>query len=162
MWKFITAEMIPLPQTLAPTLKLRALHCKFTITIFLLPLRVPISTKRSHSWLMEARNCHRKLPKNGESRPYSVRFCRFSRIDVLVSRPSRKLTAVLSIKSSVTCETIIAGMRFALWLFTKKIGFPGWPEPILDSVTGLGRQLRKGGLHQPPFSFPASLQPNTR
>jgi len=38
-------------------------------------------------------------------------------------------------------------------LVTYKIGFPGWPEPILDSVTGLGRQLQRGGLHQPPFSF---------
>jgi len=38
-------------------------------------------------------------------------------------------------------------------LVTYKIGFPGWPEPILDSVTGLGRQLQRGGSHQPPFSF---------
>src|SRR5690348_18450002 len=48
---------------------------------------------------------------------------------------------------------LAAGTRFAHWYVTEKIGFPGWPEPILDSVTGLGRQLRKGGLHQPPFSF---------
>src|SRR5215467_13889173 len=41
------------------------------------------------------------------------------------------------------------------FIFHYKIGFPGWPEPILDSVTGLGRQLNEeGGLHRPPFSFP--------
>jgi len=35
-----------------------------------------------------------------------------------------------------------------------KIGFPGWPEPILDSVTGLGASINEeGGLHRPPFSF---------
>jgi len=35
--------------------------------------------------------------------------------------------------------------------FHHKIGFPGWPEPILDSVTGLGRQLRRRGLAPAPF-----------
>jgi len=51
-------------------------------------------------------------------------------------------------------------MRFALYLATNKIGFPGWPEPILDSVTGFGASIaKKGGLHQPPFSFPGLFLP---
>jgi hypothetical protein len=33
----------------------------------------------------------------------------------------------------------------------KKIGFPGWPDPNLDSVSGFGASIQKGGLHQPPF-----------
>jgi len=37
---------------------------------------------------------------------------------------------------------------------SKKIGFPGWPEPNLDWVLVLGGQFKeRGGLHQPPFSF---------
>jgi hypothetical protein len=35
----------------------------------------------------------------------------------------------------------------------KKIGFPGWPDPNLDSVSGFGVSIQKGGLHQPPFSI---------
>src|ERR1700720_2464758 len=35
----------------------------------------------------------------------------------------------------------------------KKIGFPGWPDPNLDSVSGFGASIQKGGLHQPPFLF---------
>jgi hypothetical protein len=34
---------------------------------------------------------------------------------------------------------------------TYDIGFPGWPEPNLDSVPGLGRQFKKGGLAPAPF-----------
>src|SRR6267142_537498 len=34
-----------------------------------------------------------------------------------------------------------------------KIGFPGWPEPILDSVTGFGASIRKRGLAPAPFSI---------
>jgi len=38
-----------------------------------------------------------------------------------------------------------------------KIGFPGWPEPNLDSDSGFGGSvLEEGGLHQPPFSLPRS------
>ena len=36
---------------------------------------------------------------------------------------------------------------------TYKIGFPGWPEPILDSVTGFGASIRKRGLAPAPFSI---------
>src|SRR6267143_5323688 len=39
-----------------------------------------------------------------------------------------------------------------------KIGFPGWPEPILDSVTGFGASIKKRGLAPAPFSiFKASF-----
>jgi len=34
---------------------------------------------------------------------------------------------------------------------TYDIGFPGWPEPNLDSVPGLGRQFKKRGLAPAPF-----------
>src|SRR5215831_5670703 len=35
-----------------------------------------------------------------------------------------------------------------------KIGFPGWPEPILDSVTGLGASImKKGACTGPLFRF---------
>src|SRR6267378_8443844 len=36
---------------------------------------------------------------------------------------------------------------------TYKIGFPGWPEPILDSVTGFGASIKKRGLAPAPFSI---------
>src|SRR6266404_5210829 len=49
-------------------------------------------------------------------------------------------------------------MRFALYSATYKIGFPGWPEPILDSVTGFGASIKKRGLAPAPFSiFKASF-----
>jgi hypothetical protein len=45
-------------------------------------------------------------------------------------------------------------MRFALYLATYKIGFPGWPEPILDSVTGFGASIaKKGACTSPLFHF---------
>ena len=94
-----------------------------------------------------------RLPKNGESRLDSVGFCRIHACNIGPSRLPQTLTVVLSMDSEVPRGTRTAGIRFALSFVTNEIGFPGWPEPILDSVTGLGRQLRKGGLHQPPFSF---------
>jgi hypothetical protein len=39
----------------------------------------------------------------------------------------------------------------------KKIGFPGWPDPNLDSVSGFGASIQKGGLHQPPFLISSIL-----
>jgi hypothetical protein len=65
--------------------------------------------------------------------------------------PLLNLTAVISIKSEVSRGTIIAGIRFALLLVTYKIGFPGWPEPNLDSVTGFGASIAKRGLAPAPF-----------
>ena len=47
----------------------------------------------------------------------------------------------------------LAGIRLALLSCTKKIGFPGWPEPILDSVYGFGASIVKGGLAPAPFSI---------
>src|SRR5439155_23695536 len=45
-------------------------------------------------------------------------------------------------------------MRFALYSVTYKIGFPGWPEPILDSVTGFGASIEKeGACTSPLFHF---------
>ena len=36
----------------------------------------------------------------------------------------------------------------------EKIGFPGWPEPILDSVTGFGASIEKeGACTSPLFHF---------
>jgi hypothetical protein len=47
---------------------------------------------------------------------------------------------------------LLAGTTLALLLATlTKIGFPGWPDPNLDSVSGFGASIQKGGLHQPPF-----------
>src|SRR5882724_9139715 len=49
-------------------------------------------------------------------------------------------------------------MRFALYSVTYKIGFPGWPEPILDSVTGFGASIKnKGACTSPLFYFQASF-----
>jgi hypothetical protein len=45
----------------------------------------------------------------------------------------------------------VRGIRFALYPANKKIGFPGWPEPILDSVTGFGASIAKRGLAPAPF-----------
>jgi hypothetical protein len=43
----------------------------------------------------------------------------------------------------------------------KKIGFPGWPDPNLDSVSGFGASIQKGGLHQPPFFISGALRLST-
>jgi hypothetical protein len=54
------------------------------------------------------------------------------------------------------CE--FAGIPFALSFPTYKIGFPGWPEPILDSVTGIGASIeKKGACTSPLFHFPARV-----
>jgi hypothetical protein len=51
-------------------------------------------------------------------------------------------------------------MRFALYLATYKIGFPGWPEPILDSVTGFGASIaKKGACTSPLFHFQGLFLP---
>jgi hypothetical protein len=48
----------------------------------------------------------------------------------------------------------VAGILFALEQTTYKIGFPGWPEPILDSVTGFGASIeKKGACTSPLFHF---------
>src|SRR6266404_9490800 len=44
-------------------------------------------------------------------------------------------------------------MRFALYSVTYKIGFPGWPEPILDSVTGFGASIKKKGACTSPLFY---------
>src|SRR5260370_11952367 len=71
--------------------------------------------------------------------------------------PRLTITAVVSIKSVVSRGTTIAGIRFALQLATYKIGFPGWPEPNLDSVTGFGASITRRGLAPAPF-FISSLR----
>jgi hypothetical protein len=51
----------------------------------------------------------------------------------------------------------VAGIPFALSTPTHKIGFPGWPEPILDSVTGFGASIeKKGACTSPLFRFVSS------
>jgi hypothetical protein len=35
----------------------------------------------------------------------------------------------------------------------KKIGFPGWPDPNLDSVSGFGASIQKGACTSPLFYF---------
>jgi hypothetical protein len=61
---------------------------------------------------------------------------------------------VLSINLAAPRGAAIAGTRFALYLSTNKIGFPGWPEPILDSVTGFGASIaKKGACTSPLFHF---------
>jgi hypothetical protein len=99
----------------------------------------------------------RMLPKNGEFRRHSVGFCRLARCNIGLSWPLPTLTAVVSINSVVSRGTIVAGMRFALSLLTYKIGFPGWPEPNLDSVTGFGASITRRGLAPAPF-FISSLR----
>jgi hypothetical protein len=65
-----------------------------------------------------------------------------------------KLTAVLSINLLARTRKFIAGMRFAHLSATYKIGFPGWPEPNLDSVTGFGASIEiKGACTSPLFYF---------
>ncbi len=98
-----------------------------------------------------AENPPKMLPKNGELRSDSVGFCRLSLCNIALCSPPGKLTTVVSIKSAVSRGTRTAGMRFALYLATYKIGFPGWPEPILDSVTGFGASIAKRGLAPAPF-----------
>jgi hypothetical protein len=61
------------------------------------------------------------------------------------------LTAVLSVSFSAPCRISLRGIWFALNSATYKIGFPGWPEPILDSVTGFGVSITKRGLAPAPF-----------
>jgi hypothetical protein len=51
--------------------------------------------------------------------------------------------------SFISDDPLASGLLASVPTF--EIGFPGWPEPNLDSAAGLGRQLEKGGLHQPPF-----------
>src|SRR5260370_9242084 len=61
--------------------------------------------------------------------------------------------SIPSIKSPGRCFISDDPLAFGLLTSvpTFEISFPGWPEPNLDSATGLGRQLEKGGLHRPPF-----------
>jgi hypothetical protein len=45
-----------------------------------------------------------------------------------------------------------AGTTLALlWATLKKIGFPGWPDPNLDSGSGFGASIIKRGLAPAPF-----------
>lgn len=45
-----------------------------------------------------------------------------------------------------------------LWSTLNKIGFPGWPDPNLDSVSGFGASIIKRGLAPAPFLlFPGSF-----
>jgi hypothetical protein len=65
------------------------------------------------------------------------------------------LTAVLSANVSGPNGIALPGIWFALYLSTYKIGFPGWPEPNLDSVTGFGASIeKKGACTSPLFYFP--------
>jgi hypothetical protein len=69
------------------------------------------------------------------------------------------LTTVLSANFPGPNGIALRGIRFALYLSTYKIGFPGWPELILDSVTGFGASIIKRGLAPAPFFIfqPGSL-----
>ena len=69
------------------------------------------------------------------------------------------LTAVLSIIFHVSNIFVLPGIPFALYSATYKIGFPGWPEPILDSVTGFGASITKRGLAPAPFFISTGLPP---
>jgi hypothetical protein len=60
---------------------------------------------------------------------------------------------MLSINLLGCFQKSIAGIPFALFCTTYKIGFPGWPEPNLDSVTGFGASIEKRGLAPAPFSI---------
>jgi hypothetical protein len=57
---------------------------------------------------------------------------------------------------------VFAGTSLALLSATlKKIGFPGWPDPNLDSVSGFGASIQKRGLAPAPFFiFGLPLLPN--
>src|ERR1700687_5803177 len=64
------------------------------------------------------------------------------------------LTAVLSVSFSDPGRISLRGIWFALNSATYKIGFPGWPEPILDSVTCFwGVNYEKGACTSPLFHF---------
>src|SRR5713226_187191 len=85
---------------------------------------------------------------------FSVRFCRLNLACLHVTTSHPKLNAVLSILTSYPGAYPIPGIRLALYLATYKIGFPGWPEPILDSVTGFGASIEKeGACTSPLFHF---------
>jgi hypothetical protein len=72
------------------------------------------------------------------------------------------LSAMLSITLLACRRQTIAGMRFALLSATYKIGFPGWPEPNLDSVTGFGASIeKKGACTSPLFYFPRPVPGQT-
>src|SRR5713101_6868279 len=117
---------------------------------------VPIPPHRSPSTGKRPKS----LPKNGESRRHSVGFCRLAPSNIAPLRTCLLLTTVLSIKLTVPRGTTIAGMRFARYLATYKIGFPGWPEPTLDSVTGFGVSIaKKGACTSPLFHFQGLLPP---
>ena len=113
------------------------------------PTAAPSKTKRQST-----------LPKNGEFRRHSVGFCRLALCNIVLSWPLPTLTAVVSINSVVSRGTNIAGMRVALCLLTYKIGFPGWPESNLDSVTGFGASITRRGLAPAPF-FISSVRQRT-
>ena len=58
---------------------------------------------------------------------------------------------MLSVGCTDSNRILLPGILFALYSSTYKIGFPGWPEPILDSVTGFGASITKRGLAPAPF-----------
>ena len=66
---------------------------------------------------------------------------------------------MLSIIFHVSNIFVLPGIPFALYSSTYKIGFPGWPEPILDSVTGFGASITKRGLAPAPFFISTALPP---
>ena len=94
---------------------------------------------------------HRALPKNGESRPYSVRFCRLSRNDTPLFRPSRKLTAVLSIKSSDYPRNNHRWHAVCSLIVHQKDWLPGvaGTDPRLGDR--FGASITKRGLAPAPF-----------
>jgi hypothetical protein len=65
-----------------------------------------------------------------------------------------RVTTVLSVSFLPAAISLLPGTWFALYRCTYKIGFPGWPEPILDSVTGFGASITKeGACTGPLFHF---------
>ncbi len=83
-----------------------------------------------------------------------MRFCRLSPALRTWQRQVWRLTTMFSITSYLYPRPSTAGTTVALLLATlKKIGFPGWPDPNLDSVSGFWGVNYKRGLAPAPFLF---------
>jgi hypothetical protein len=91
-----------------------------------------------------------------------VRFCRPPPLSQTLTRPSAKVTFLLSTTLNCYFSRLSAGTTLALLLSTlKRLASRGGRTRTSTRFPVLGRQFQKGGLHQPPFfiSGPRILSP---
>ena len=96
----------------------------------------------------------RRFPKTGYAPHDSVKICSSLPWRSRNSGPQELLSSLISISYETRRTIYPAGIWLASYWLTYKIGFPGWPDPILDSVTGNGVSITmRGACTSPLFYF---------